>query len=267
MAENGALYSSLILFVSSHGNVHDDGYEIIQTYDKGYRKSELWECFVGKSGWNGKPLLFFFQACRGDDATPGVSLNHDAAPVLTPIMRRRMNGYPDLNFSNLFIMNATQPNARAFRTKGGEQSKFVDAICEYFKKYSKTLDLYSIAVKICNKVAIDVEICGDLKYTCSQQMPCFESTLTSKLVLTDNFKQTTKTYYESRGKPVVLFLNYALDITEKERTDTETKLLKTWFSQNGYDCKVETNLKYSQYRKLSKYFVAPSIKRQKNKVF
>lgn len=265
VANNGDSYSALIVLVSSHGGIRTDSdgfYEVIQAYDRNYRKSILWECFAEKPDWEGKPLLFFFQACRGPDATQGARMSIDGAPEQSKVLAARQT-LTEIKPPNLFIMNATQPGAVAFKCDIQKNSAFIDAIHEIFTRYASKLDLYSLAVKVCDKIARDCENCSvefgfKDKYECSQQMPCFESTLTTKLHLASSeFSQdeTLECFYESTKNPVVLFLSYTSKDNDEEtiRVEEETRLLMNYFLFHGYKCEEEWDIDYPRYRHLSKF--------------
>lgn len=256
----------MILFVSSHGGVKKDRngfYEVINAFDKVYRKAMLWECFEDKPQWRGKPLLFFFQACRGNDATPGVRLSIDVTAEMSNSMIAQ-NSFHELKLPNLFIMNATQPDAVAFKDDMDKSSMFVDEIYNIFSTFSNKLDLYSMAVKVCAEIARKCENCNyeytemPEKYDCSQQMPCFESTLTSKLVMSDcdfNYDETQETFYTQTEKPVILLINYTSnDDEETNRIKRDAETLMNWFLFNGYDCKDGWDLTYADYLHLSNSF-------------
>uniref|UniRef100_A0A336LRE5 CSON001813 protein n=1 Tax=Culicoides sonorensis TaxID=179676 RepID=A0A336LRE5_CULSO len=253
VSENGDSYSGLIVFVSSHGGMGMIGgefCEFIQAHDKSYRKSLLWECFLDKPGWKGKPLMFFFQACRGGDATPGVRMSIDAS------------GISDVRiFPDLFIMNATLPGAVAF--KSDQNSIFADTLCSEISKNAHHLDLNSIALNVCKEVAQTFESCDMLepKYYCSQQMPCIESTFTKYFFFSTKYQPHPKKehYYESVQQPFILFLNYdnTFDDTvedqtgEIERIRQDTRFLVDTFEKIGYGSHVELNATFERYKELT----------------
>lgn len=268
MSDNGKHYSGLVVFVSSHGDGgKNEGYghfEVIRAYDKYYHKSNLWKSFASKTGWKGKPLLFFFQACRGEDGTVGVTMTNDSS-----IEKSEHPSYHSLpKMSNLFILNATQPGAVAIRKMPEGNSLFVDILCETFTNHAITMDLLSMAVMICRSVAEEFENCCKVqdyppgKMDCSMQMPSFESKLELKLYLAKDFKQEiyTEQFFKSESlkgmnKPkdnaTVLFLNYSTGGRDRIKSDTD--LLKTCFLENGYNCLEKWNATYEQYVNLSKF--------------
>uniref|UniRef100_A0A336M3H6 CSON007898 protein n=1 Tax=Culicoides sonorensis TaxID=179676 RepID=A0A336M3H6_CULSO len=254
VSENGDSYSGLIVFVSSHGGmtiIHEEFCELIEAYDKKYRKSQLWECFRNKAGWKGKPLMFFFQACRGSDSTQGVRSSIDASKISD-----LKEGMPQRIFPDLFIMNATQPGAVAF--KSDKSSIFVEKLCSTLSESAHQLDLKSIAVKVSNEVAQTFESCDMLEheYFCSQQMPSFESTFTKKCYLFTQYQPHPKIdrYYESLEKPFILFLNYEEKDNqngEKHRIDKDTRLLRNYFEKIGYGTHEEPNATFKRYKELN----------------
>lgn len=260
VAENGDPYSGLVVFVSSHGGIdtNDDKahFEVIRAYDTNYHKSSLWKCFAGKVGWEGKPLLFFYQACRGKDATVGVTMTFDASSESNELEENQ----PLTQMSNLFILNATQPGAVAAREMLEGKSMFVDDLCDIFTKHARTTDLCSMAVMICRSVSEDFEGCPRIqlptpgKMDCTMQMPSFESKLDMKLYLTKDVPtqiDNNNQFFKFDDNPTVLFLNYSSG--DVERVKRETELFKTYFLENGYDCLEKWDASYEQYKTLSKF--------------
>ncbi|XP_063709280.1 caspase-3-like [Culicoides brevitarsis] len=232
VADDGLKYSAVIICISSHGNliVDEDGifHEVIHAQDGFYYKTELWRHFHGKQDWNGKPKLFFIQACRGEDATAGVIMSHDAcdAEETTPI-------FTDLTFPDLFIMNASQQGTVSWKCNNGD-SLFVDALIKIFSEKSSQWDLMSMAVEISDRVAREHEVCtmmgADSKYNCCQQMPCFETTLTKRFYFPNATMETRlvngNEFYRKIQKPLAIVLNYSYEGTNYPNNAAKARINK-----------------------------------------
>lgn len=252
-SDDGLKYSALIVCVSSHGNLIEDEdgvfYEIIHAQDRFYYKSDLWSHFKDKEDWKGKPKLFFIQACRGEDATAGVVLSHDACvseEEATPVFSEPK--YPDL-----FIMNASQQGTVSWKCNNGD-SLFIDALVTIFSEKSSKWDLVSMAVEISDRVARDHEVCTMMpppnpgttsKYDCCQQMPCFETTLTKKFYFPNASKDKRTLYendfYENIRKPLAIVLNYSYEGTNlpnnAAKARTNKNAIKIGLSYAGFTYK------------------------------
>lgn len=244
VAKDGEKYSGLIIFISSHGNLdeYEDNYqEIIHAKDTSYSKQELWLPFE-TINWQNKPKLIFIQACRGSDATSGVTFTHDSvnlrAAALPPFAVPK--------FPDLFIMNASQPGTVSFRYD--DDTPFVEALIDTFKQRAKTWSLLEMATFICHDVALSFEACSmpHKQYECSKQMPCFESTLTKEFFFpckSDQEEVFVKEYeFTNKGLAWIFLYDYdGTDFPKRKRVGNDASILVSAFSDIEFECQCYGN--------------------------
>lgn len=215
--------------------------EILFAKDASYSTSELWKYFVQEESWQGKPKLYFIQACRGHNYTEGskqrkiISMEKDTSTTSAGEFRPEDSSqfiHPDL-----FMFCATLPGTYSFRT--GDSTTFGENLNLVFQEYYQTWDLISMATKVCQKVAEEFEATGSENLN-SQQMPCFMSTLgkTFRFSNSENLNNNCMIYESSKEKKFFAkIFSYSYAETDRNR--------KSAAYENG--CKVKTALEYLGY--------------------
>ncbi|KAH7720653.1 Cell death protein 3 precursor [Aphelenchoides avenae] len=118
---------SCIVVVMTHGKYD----EICGTDDKAIKVDDFVECF-NAPGLDGKPKLFFIQACR--------EMESDRRSVQRSAPRR-----------DVLVAYPTAPKCLAYRhkTKG---SPFIQSVCEVFIKYAHSESVESMLKRVSNRV-------------------------------------------------------------------------------------------------------------------
>lgn len=223
----------------THGGLTQ--YETLCAQDREYRKSALFDFFRVNTSWKNKPIVFFLSACRGTDPVQSV-----------PMRDRPISTFTEQKFPDLFIMNATQPGTYSFTKK--QHSALVGEMKSVFSSYGNSIDLCSLAIKVCDGVARNLEYPEDSSI---KQMPCFESTLTKKLYFSN--KTPTSNHnaaYEKPKEPVALILSYSFgrDQNNSSRVEADRKVLEETLKKIGYKTVCEQDASYNKYEKLCKSF-------------
>ncbi|EEB13085.1 Caspase-1 precursor, putative [Pediculus humanus corporis] len=157
------------LAVLSHGEMG-----ILYGKDCPYKPEQLWLPFTADKcpSLAGKPKMFFFQACQGDQLDSGITL----------VKRTETDGHVSYKIpihADFLIAYSTIPGYYSWRntTKG---SWFIQALCMELENYADKLDLLSLLTMVCRRVAFDFESNTPNDRTMHQQkqIPCITTMLT-----------------------------------------------------------------------------------------
>ncbi|XP_008211609.1 caspase-like isoform X3 [Nasonia vitripennis] len=142
-------HDCLVVVVLSHGDLGE-----LYAHDRKYNAESIWSSFTSSNcpSLEGKPRLFFIQACRGDQTDEGIKLQY---------CRSEPDGHPNLVFRipthrDFLIAYSTIPGFYSWRNKK-QGSWFVQALCSELDVYGDRQDLLTILTFVCQRVAIDFE--------------------------------------------------------------------------------------------------------------
>uniref|UniRef100_A0A1Q3FHU7 Putative caspase n=1 Tax=Culex tarsalis TaxID=7177 RepID=A0A1Q3FHU7_CULTA len=161
----------LLVAILTHGGEGDD----LCAHDGPYQFSSVWTQFTEERcpSLAGKPKIFVVQACRGDQADPGVmSVEQDGIA--------RYTGPAEADFVFAF---ATAPGFKAFRSTGSG-SWFIQEFCAELNENGERYDLLTLLTFVAQRVAHQHESnFPDIpEIHQKKQIPCVVSKLT-RLVL------------------------------------------------------------------------------------
>lgn len=166
----------LLVIVLSHG---DSG--LLYARDTHYKTKNLWNPFTDAKcpTLAGKPKLFMFQACQGDQYDSGITLKRRAEtdgsyePDKIPV-------HPDF-----LLVLSTVPGYYSWRDRK-RGSWFIQALYEELTYTAEDpIDILTLLTFVCQKVALNfVSHTKQVDSNDKKQVPCFSSMLTRRLVLT-----------------------------------------------------------------------------------
>lgn len=176
--------SCLMIFVLTHG----DSKGKLHAKDGRFDVEDLYRPFLKNSSLNGKPKMFFLQACRGKFSDSGVIAKTTRENQLLDSIDCKVSHdecYTIPTHADMLIMYATIEGVVSFRNSSG--SWFIQNLCEELSKNPHE-DLLSILTYVNNRVAYDKQstIPDSPEYNFSKQMPVVKHTLTKKLYLKKN---------------------------------------------------------------------------------
>lgn len=167
-------HDCLVVVVLSHGELGE-----LHAHDRKYNAEIIWSSFTSSNcpSLEGKPKLFFIQACRGDQTDEGIKLQQQH-------QRSETDGHPNVVFRipthrDFLIAYSTVPGFYSWRNlKKG--SWFVQALCSELDVYGDRLDLLTILTFVCQRVAIDFESYSPehMRFHQKKQMPAVTTMLT-----------------------------------------------------------------------------------------
>lgn len=165
-----------VCIVLSHG---EEG--IIFGYDKALEISELAKPFTKKNcpTLDGKPKLFFLQACRGHQTDPGVKVSvYDGQDVPDSIPGPEEIALPAFEPDFLFA-HSTVPGYFSWRN-AGKGSWFVQALTAVLKLHGDKYEIQKLLTIVIRKVAQDFQS-QNQDNPGMKQASCFRSMLTKDL--------------------------------------------------------------------------------------
>ncbi|XP_076264433.1 caspase-1-like isoform X2 [Rhynchophorus ferrugineus] len=167
-------HDCILVVTLTHGEA-----DIVYAKDKPYKTQSLWSTFTADKcpTLAGKPKMFFFQACQGDNLDPGVDLHRDANRTETDGERHESYRIP--THADFLIVYSTANGFFSWRntTKG---SWFIQALCEELSENAFKLDLMTLLTFVSRKVATEFEsnVPGNIQMHGQKQIPCIISQLT-----------------------------------------------------------------------------------------
>lgn len=178
VCQNHSAYDCFVLWLMSHGKsgevfCHDGDTISIQT---------LHDMFSDCNSLNGKPKLFFIQACRGTREDEGVTVSVDSAipasksdesTKVDPVIKLKIPKYSDF----LFAFSTVDDHV-AFRNEI-EGSPFVCCVVEAFREHLAHDHILDILTVVNNKVS-KIDTVRSLSKIC-KQMPEVRHTLRKKV--------------------------------------------------------------------------------------
>lgn len=174
-----------MIFVLTHG----DSKGKLSAKDGEFNVEDLYNPFIKTSSLNGKPKLFFLQACRGSFTDVGVLAKTTETNQLDDFIDS--NGsydgcYAIPSYADMLIMYATVEGIVSFRHKL-DGSWLIQTLCDEISKNPHE-DVLSILTGVNNRVAFDKQSCfsNNSRYDLLKQMPVVMHTLTKKFFFTRN---------------------------------------------------------------------------------
>lgn len=167
---------------------HGDN-ERLSAFDKEYNRQELMESFVNDrcKSLQGKPKLFFIQACRGKkydfkDSSKRSQKQRGAVDVDAKSFGNPQTFFEATNADTL-VMCSSQPGFVSFRNRENG-SWLIQALCFELKKCRNECngsDLLQMLTKVIRRVSLMISVgSGGEIY---QQLPTFSSNLTKTFVI------------------------------------------------------------------------------------
>ncbi|XP_035731793.1 caspase-1-like [Vespa mandarinia] len=138
----------ICIFVLTHGTSND----LLYSKDVAYSTSYIWKPFSADlcTSLAGKPKLFFFQACRGNNTQEPFELRCNADISVTD----SSTSYKIPTHADFLIGHSTIEGSYSFRNeKYG--SCYIQSLCDTLEQYANTKDLLSILTITARKVAIE----------------------------------------------------------------------------------------------------------------
>lgn len=158
----------------------------LYAYDTHYRSEKLWLPFTEENcpTLAGKPKLFVFQACQGEDYDDGVTLtsgdNMDHIETDGWFEPDKIPVYPDF-----LLARSTVPGYFSWRnTTCG--SWFIQTLCQELNYSATEMDILTLLTFVNQKVALNYKSSTlDEISNRKKQVPCFSSMLTRRLIFTE----------------------------------------------------------------------------------
>lgn len=177
-------YATLAIVVSSHGYEDD----LICAENGLYYLKELWEPLVQSKAWEGKPKMFFVQACRGDAKDYGCELEEkltedlktDSVSDGANLTSSPCSDYKIPTSPDILIYNSCYPGYESYNNKI-EGSVFIRYLCKQLEECGTKQDLLT------NITMVNKQICHDYythdgKDKVIKQCPVFLSTLKKNIL-------------------------------------------------------------------------------------
>ncbi|CAH1646182.1 unnamed protein product [Spodoptera littoralis] len=173
---NHSEHDCLLVMVLSHGHSG-----LLYARDTHYRAENLWNPFIDAKcpTLAGKPKLFMFQACQGEEYDNGITLQRkiETDGWYEP---HKIPSHPDF-----LLVLSTVPGYFAWRNSD-HGSWFIQALYEELTYTAEDpIDILTLLTFVCQKVALNFESnTSEDASNYKKQVPCFSSMLTRRLVLT-----------------------------------------------------------------------------------
>ncbi|KAL7300365.1 hypothetical protein TKK_0006986 [Trichogramma kaykai] len=184
-AEDHTNNDCICIFVLTHGLKND----LICAKNVVYKIDDLWKPFTADKckSLAGKPKLFFFQACRGDDIDAGIKLHsnmsmHSRSPSETDSTTA---SYKIPTHADFLFAHSTVQGFFSWRNPE-EGTWYIQSLCEIIDTYSATTDLAKMLTMVARKVATDYASFNNIDPTMhdKKQVPSVTSMLIRDLYFT-----------------------------------------------------------------------------------
>ncbi|XP_072166109.1 caspase-2-like [Diadema setosum] len=166
-------HTSVVIVLMSHGT--EEG--ILGTDDKVVQMKEIKEVFSGRNcpQLNGKPKIFFIQACRGDKLTQ-LAMDSAVEPFLQRVhmdnsLHLQVDGCGNPENADMFICYATSEGYVSLRNPDNG-SWFIQALCEELIVRAHKDDLYTIMTKVSQRVK---RLEGDVKLSNERKVHTYQT--------------------------------------------------------------------------------------------
>ncbi|EFN67188.1 Caspase-1, partial [Camponotus floridanus] len=140
----------LCIIVLTHGLQND----LIWAKDVAYKSEKIWKPFTADKCTTlaGKPKLFFFQACRGDQVDSGVVLSPRNS---TPLEATdTITSYKIPTHADFLIAHSSVQDFYTWRNPV-EGTWYIQCLCKILDEYGTEMDLISMLTLTARKVATD----------------------------------------------------------------------------------------------------------------
>ncbi|CAL1685147.1 unnamed protein product [Lasius platythorax] len=134
----------------THGLQND----MICAKDAAYKSDKIWKPFTAAKCTTlaGKPKLFFFQACRGDQVDSGVVLS--PRTFLPSEATDSVTSYTIPTHADFLIAHSSVQDFRSWRNLV-EGTWYIECLCKVLDEYGTEIDLMSMLILTIRKVATD----------------------------------------------------------------------------------------------------------------
>ncbi|KAK2586714.1 hypothetical protein KPH14_011749 [Odynerus spinipes] len=185
--ENHSNNDCICIFVLTHGHSHD----LLYAKDVPYKSDYIWKRFTADvcTSLAGKPKLFFFQACRGEEWQEPVELRSNSEITVTDSVA----SYNIPTHADFLIAHSTAQGFYSFRN-GQKGSCYVQYLCNTIEEYASTKDLISILTITARKVATEFISNNDRNLAShnKKQIPSVTSMLIRDLYFTPKQRNTNQ---------------------------------------------------------------------------
>ncbi|XP_029665790.1 caspase-1-like isoform X1 [Formica exsecta] len=140
----------LCIIVLTHGLQND----LIWAKDVAYKSEKIWKPFTADKCITlaGKPKLFFFQACRGDQVDSGVVLSPRS--LIPSEATDTVSSYKIPTHADFLIAHSSVQDFYTWRNPV-EGTWYIQCLCKVLDEYGTKMDLMSMLTLTARKVATD----------------------------------------------------------------------------------------------------------------
>ncbi|XP_051160538.1 uncharacterized protein LOC127281088 [Leptopilina boulardi] len=248
----------ICIFVLSHGLEKN----LLCAYDVAYPLDKIWKPFTGDKceSLAGKPKLFFFQACRGDNFDLGFTFSGSSDSSETDSSAA---SYKIPNHADFLFAYSTVQGFRSWRNPE-DGSWYIQSLCKIINNYGDKVALAKMMTMTLRKVATEYSSLPSDNATekHQKQMPVFTTTLLKNLRLTkknisssleemliNNDSHWYNMNHKNRGKCIIF--NHDIFNTGPEQRQGSAKdveRIQISFDNLGFIVKVHNNLTYDEIK-------------------
>ncbi|KAK0164471.1 hypothetical protein PV328_003095 [Microctonus aethiopoides] len=174
-AENHDDNDCICIFILTHGLAPD----MIFAKDVAFRLDNIWKPFTADkcTSLAGKPKLFFFQACRGEEFDNGIQLRRGITSSRSET-DNVVTSYKLPTYADFLIAHSTVQGFYSWRNPE-EGTWFVQCLCDVLDEYHETTDLLKMLTICARKVATQYSSYNDVnpEINDKKQVPSITSML------------------------------------------------------------------------------------------
>lgn len=177
---------ALAVIFMSHGETID-GCEKLITYDGMIDTSDLWSRFALCPSLQGKPKLFFIQACRGGGIEAGVTVCQDSADNISTHQELLVQDGQAFDSPDMLVMQSTFEGMHSLGSEGNgtHGGVFIHFLAEILKEKDGKKDLSELLIEVTRRVGEKYEVHNPEKDSHeAKQIPQTKSTLSKRITLT-----------------------------------------------------------------------------------
>ncbi|KAL6440539.1 hypothetical protein ACFW04_003208 [Cataglyphis niger] len=180
----------LCIIMLTHGLQND----LIWAKDVAYKSEKIWKPFTADKCITlaGKPKLFFFQACRGDQVDSGVVLSPRS--LTQSEVTDTVSSYKIPTHADFLIAHSSVQDFYTWRNPT-EGTWYIQCLCEVLDEYGTTMDLIKMLTLTARKVATDFASINPIDKTMhdKKQVPSMTSMLIRSVYFPPKLNQQLNT--------------------------------------------------------------------------